>query len=101
MKKDGNVDKYGLVKTHNFTKGENLHRTANEYIKQKPDAVTFARKYLSTNNSFTLEYNNPDSSQYSKLIELVARTQGKLTSRTRNNDGNIVLQVDDGKEQSK
>lgn len=41
-----------------------------------------------------LEYGNSEVTKKSKVIELVARAQGKRTKRTRNSEGNIVLNVE-------
>ncbi len=99
--KNGKVNAEGIVNGHSITYGERLHKQANEYISEKPNAVAFAKKELSVRSSFPLEYSNSELTKKSRVIELVARTQGKLTNRTRNGEGNIVLQVNDGKEQSK
>lgn len=99
--KNGKVNAEGLLSGHYMTYGERLHKEANEYTSKHPNAVTFAKKLLSERSSFTLEYGNSELTQNSKVIELVARTQGKYTNRIRNSEGNIVLQVSDGKEQVK
>lgn len=99
--KNGKVNADGLLSEHHMTYGERLHKEANEYISKHSNAVTFAKKILSERSSFPLEYGNSELTQKSKVIELVARTQGKYTNRTRNSEGNIVLQVNDGKEQVK
>ena len=99
--KNGKVNDDGLLKGHFMTYGERLHKEANEYISKHPNEVTFAKKELSEKSSFPLEYGNSELTKKSKVIELVARTQGKYTNRTRNSEGNIVLQVNDGKEQVK
>lgn len=36
-----------------------------------------------------------------RLVEVVARTQGKSITRTTDENKNRILQVDDGKEQTK
>lgn len=99
--KNGKVNADGLLSGHHMTYGERLHKEANEYISKHSNAVTFAKKLLNERSSFPLEYGNSELTQKSKVIELVARTQGKYTNRTRNSEGNIVLQVSDGKEQVK
>ena len=99
--KNGKINNNGLVGTHNLTEGEKLNERVNEYVRGNPDAITFAKNHLKSNNSYTTEYGNKESMENACVIELIAKSQGKLTERTRNNDGNIVLQVDDEKEQSK
>lgn len=99
--RDGKINSDGILNGHFITNGERMHKEVNEYISEHPNAVTFAKKALRGRSLFTVGYGDSELMKKSKVIELVARTQGKLTSRTRNNDGNIVLQVDDGKEQIK
>mgnify|MGYP001089233931 CR=1 FL=1 len=99
--KNGKVNADGLLSGHHMTYGERLHKEANEYISKHPNEVTFAKKELSEKSSFPLEYGNSELTKKSKVIELVARAQGKYTNRTRNSEGNIVLQVNDEKEQVK
>lgn len=100
-KKNGKINTDGLLTGHYMTYGERLNKEANEYISKHPNAVTFGKKLLSERSSFPLEYGNSELTQKSKVIELIARTQGKYTDRTRNSEGNIVLQVNDEKEQVK
>lgn len=99
--KNGKVNSDGLLGEHKLTHGEITIRTANEFISQHPNAVAVARKKLDERNLFVIKYGDKETMKKARLVEVVARTQGKFITRTTDKEGNRILQVDEGKEQSK
>lgn len=99
--KNGKVNNDGLLGKHKLTHGEITIRTANEFISQHPNAVAVARKKLDERNLFVIKYGDKEAMKKARLVEVVARTQGKFITRATDKEGNRILQVDEGKEQSK
>lgn len=99
--KNGKVNANGLLEGHSLTHCEITIREANKFIGEHPNAVSVARKKLSERNSFLIKHGNTETMKKARLVEVVARTQGKSITRTTDENGNRILQVDDEKEQSK
>lgn len=89
---NGMINSYGLLKEHQPTQGEKELRSANTCVRHNPNAVSEAKKTMQ--NSSTLLFDtNTDGIRLSNLYSLIARTQGKIPSKTRT-AGNIVLDTD-------
>lgn len=99
--RNGRINSDGLLDGHSLTHGEKNIREANQFISEHPNAVSVARKKLSERNSFLVKYGDKETMRKARLVEVVARTQGKSITRTTDVSKNRILQVDDGKEQSK
>lgn len=99
--KSGKVNAHGLLEGHSLTHGEITIREANKFVGEHPNAVSVARKKLSERNSFLIKHGDTETMKKARLVEVVARTQGKSITRTTDENGNRILQVDDEKEQSK
>ena len=76
-------------------------REANQFISEHPNAVSVAKKKLNERNSFLIKYGDTATMKKARLVEVVARAQGKSITRTTDENKNRILQVEDGKEQSK
>lgn len=98
---NGRINKDGLLDEHSLTHGEKNIREANQFISEHPNAVSVARKKLSERNSFLIKYGDKETMKKARLVEVVARTQGKSITKTNDVNKNRILQVDDEKEQSK
>ena len=98
---NGRVNNNGLLDEHSLTHGEKNIREANQFISEHPNAVSVAKQKLSERNSFLIKYGDTESMKKARLVEIVARTQGKSITRTTDANKNRILQVDDEKEQSK
>ena len=99
--KRGKVNANGLLEGHSLTHGEITIREANEFISEHPNAVSVAIRKLTERSSFLIKYGDAETLKKARLIEVVARTQGKSITRTTDANKNRILQVDDGKEQLK
>lgn len=99
--KNGRVNTDGLLESHSLTHGEMNIRVANQFISEHPNAVSVAKKKLNERNSFLIKYGDTATMREARLVEVVARTQGKSITRTTDENKNRILQVDDGKEQTK
>jgi len=99
--KKGKIDENGILEGHSLTHGERNIREANQFISEHPNAVSVARKKLSERNSFLIKYRDTETMKKARLIEVVARSQGKNITRTTDVNKNRILQVDDEKEQLK
>ena len=97
----GIINENGLLDGHSLTHGERNIREANQFISEHPNAVSVARKKLTERNSFLIKHGDLETMKKARLIEIVARTKGKSITRTTDSNKNRILQVDDGKEQSK
>ena len=99
--KNGRVNTDGLLESHSLTHGEMNIREANQFISEHPNAVSVAKKKLNERNSFLIKYGDTATMKKARLVEVVARAQGKSITRTTDENKNRILQVEDGKEQSK
>lgn len=99
--KNGRVNTDGLLESHSLTHGEMNIREANQFISEHPNAVSVAQKKLNERNSFLIKYRDTATMKKARLVEVVARAQGKSITRTTDENKNRILQVEDGKEQSK
>lgn len=99
--KNGKVNADGLLEGHSLTHGEITIREANKFVGEHPNAVSVARKKLSERNSFLIKHGDTETMKKARLVEVVARTQAKSITRTTDENGNRILQVDDEKEQLK
>lgn len=99
--KDGKVNTDGLLEGHSLTRGEITIRGANKFISEHPNATSVARKKLSEKSSFLIKYGDTETMKEARLIEVVAIIQGKSVTRKTDTNKNRILQVYDGKEQSK
>lgn len=97
--KNGKVNSNGLVEGHKLTQGEIAITTANEFIRQHPNAAAVARKKLNERNVFVIKFGDKETMRKARLVEVVARTQGKGVTRTEDKEGNRILQINEGKEQ--
>lgn len=95
------VNADGLLEGHSLTHGEITIREANKFVSEHPNAVSVARKKLSERNSFIIKYGDTETMKKARLVEIVAKTQGKSITRSTDENGNRILQVDIEKEQSK
>ena len=98
---NGRINSDGLIDGHSLTHGEKNNREANQFISEHPNAVSVARKKLSERNSFLIKYGDKETMKKARLVEIVARTQGKSIIRTTDANKNRILQIDDAKEQLK
>lgn len=91
----------GTISEHKPTHGEITIREANTLISEHPNAVEVAKRKLDGRSSFQIDKGDTENLRRARLIEVVARTQGKSITRTTDLQGNKILQVDDDKEVSK
>lgn len=96
--RNGRINADGLLEGHFLTHGELTIRAANQFIAEHPNAVSVARKKLEENSSFLIPYRNEEIMKKARLIEVVARTQGKSIVRTTDENKNRILQVYEGKQ---
>ena len=98
---NGRVNNNGLLDEHSLTHGEKNIREANQFISEHPNAVSVAKQKLNERASFLIKYGDKETMKKARLVEIVARTQGKSITRTTDANKNRILQIDDAKEQLK
>ena len=94
-KQNAKINENGILEGRSLTHGEKSIRDANQLISEHPNAVSVAREKLSEKNTFLIKYGDTEAMKKARLIEVVAKSQGKNITRTTDKDGNRLLQVDD------
>lgn len=93
---EGKINSNGLLEGHSLSKGEKENHSAQVCIRQNPNAVNEAKQIMAKQSH--IEFGTTtDDIRLSNLYSLIARTQGKIPSKTKTQDI-IVLDTDTGKE---
>lgn len=93
---EGKINSNGLLEGHSLSKGEKENHSAQVCIRQNPNAVNEAKQIIAKQSH--IEFGTTtDDIRLSNLYSLIARTQGKIPSKTKTQDI-IVLDTDTGKE---
>ena len=79
---NGRVNSNGLLEGHSQTQGEKELHSANVCVRHNPNAVSEARKAMQSSSTLSFD-TSTDGIRLSNLYSLIARTQGKLPSKTR------------------
>lgn len=93
---DGKVNSNGLLEGHNLSQGEKENHSAQVCIRQNPNVVSEAKQVMAKQSHIEFS-TTTDDIRLSNLYSLIARTQGKIPSKTRSQD-TIIFDADTGKE---
>lgn len=94
---NGRVNSNGLLEGHSQTQGEKELRSANICVRQNPNVVNEAKKTMQSQSTLSFD-TSTDGIRLSNLYSLIARTQGKLPSKTRTAD---TIELDTDTEKSR
>lgn len=89
---NGRINSNGLLEGHSQTQGEKELHSANVCVRQNPNIVSEVRKTMQSSSTLSFD-TSTDGIRLSNLYSLIARTQGKLPSKTRTIN-NIELNTD-------